>query len=413
MNRTELAELIHNGENSGVEFKRDDVRPERIAKEVAALLNLRGGFILLGVEDDGAVSGLARSAKVAEEWVMEICRSHLQPAVIPFWETIEWRPGVVVGILALSADAPDKPYKAKRGPAWVTQVRVGTTTREATREEEQRLYQQSGGLQYGLKPVPGTTIDAFDTRRLRDYLERILGEDSLDETDVIGLERLLANLDLMSNVDGRRVPAVDGILLFGRSPKRYLPQSGIRALCYPGQNPDYAVLADENLAGPIVGLFRQDGELEESGLIEQALNFVRRNTTPTAKLVEGRRVDRWSYPEVALREAIANALVHRDYSILGTDITLTIFSDRLEIQSPGRLPNTVTVAGMKAGLRYARNQTLVNILRDYGYVDFRGMGIRNKLIPAMHKHNDTEPDLIEEEARFTVRLWKEGPGAGE
>ncbi len=410
MNRTELAELIHNHENSGVEFKRDDVRPERIAKEVAALLNLRGGFILLGVEDDGAVSGLTRESKKAEEWVMELCRTHLQPAVIPFWETIEWRPGVSVGVLALPAGAPDKPYKAKRGQGWMTQVRVGTTTREATREEEQRLYQQSGGLQYGLKPVLGTTLEAFDIRRLRDYLVRILGEDSLDETDAIGLERLLTNLDLMSEADGRSVPAVDGILLFGRSPKRYLPQSGIRALCYPGQNPDYAVLADENLVGPIVGLFRQDGELEESGLMEQALDFVRRNTTPTSRLVEGRRVDRWPYPKVALREAIANALVHRDYSILGTDITLTIFSDRLEIQSPGRLPNTVTVAGMKQGLRYARNQTLVNILRDYRYVDFRGMGVRNKLIPAMRQHNNTEPDLIEEEACFTVRLWKEGPG---
>ena len=86
---------------------------------------------------------------------------------------------------------------------------------------------------------------------------------------------------------------------------------------------------------------------------------------------------------------------------------LSIFSDRLEIQSPGRLPNTVTVNGMKSGMRYARNQTLVYVMRDYGYVDARGMGIRNKVIPSMRAHNGTEPDLIEEETRFTVRLWKE------
>ncbi|MCL5055556.1 MAG: ATP-dependent DNA helicase RecG, partial [Firmicutes bacterium] len=98
---------------------------------------------------------------------------------------------------------------------------------------------------------------------------------------------------------------------------------------------------------------------------------------------------------------------HRDYSIVGADIALVIFSDRLEIQSPGRLPNTVTVEGMKNGLRYARNQTLVNVMRDYRYVDFPGMGVRDKIMPGMKAHNGTEPDFIAEEYRFTVRLWKE------
>ena len=86
---------------------------------------------------------------------------------------------------------------------------------------------------------------------------------------------------------------------------------------------------------------------------------------------------------------------------------LCIFADRLEITSPGRLPNTVTPEGMKTGMRYARNQTLVNIMRDYGYVDARGMGVRNKIIPGMRAHNGTDPELLEQEHRFTVRLWKE------
>ena len=114
----------------------------------------------------------------------------------------------------------------------------------------------------------------------------------------------------------------------------------------------------------------------------------------------------WEYPEEVIREAVVNALVHRDYSIAGTDVALLIFANRLEIVSPGRLPNTVTPDGMKAGLRYARNQTLVNVMRDYAYVEARGMGVRNKIIPGMRNHNDTEPELIEEEHRFTLRLWK-------
>ena len=128
MNRTELADLIRTGENSGVEFKRDDVTPQRLAKEMAALLNLEGGRILLGVEADGSVSGLTREPAKTEEWVMEAARTHLRPSATPFWETVSWTDSTTVGIVSVPADAPDKPYKCKRGSAWVTQIRAGTTS---------------------------------------------------------------------------------------------------------------------------------------------------------------------------------------------------------------------------------------------------------------------------------------------
>ena len=160
-----------------------------------------------------------------------------------------------------------------------------------------------------------------------------------------------------------------------------------------------------NRIGPLIPLGVSDGSLVEPGLVDQAWDFVRRNTTPSARLEGARRKDRWEYPEAVVRETIVNALVHRDYSIAGTDVMLSIFSDRLEVTSPGPLPNTVTPEGMMSGLRYARNQTLVNVMRDYGYVDARGMGVRNKIIPGMRAHNGTDPEFIEEEHRFTVRLW--------
>ena len=409
MTKSELIELLRNDEHSGLEFKRDDIAPERLAGEMVALLNLEGGHILLGVEDDGSVSGLNRERGKVEEWVMETARTRIQPAAIPYWETVNWDGEKVVGIVSLSADAPDKPYKAKRGSAWVTRVRVGTTTRDATREEEERLYQQSGRIRYGLKPVLGAGVDTLDSRRLRDYFVRVLGGAAPDDDDVDEWRTLLLNLDLAASSAGRMAATVDGALLFGRDPKRFLPQSGIRAICYPGEEPDYTTRADEDLKGPLAPLGARDGSLVEPGLVDQAWDFVRRNTTPSARLEGARRIDRWDYPGEVVREVIGNALVHRDYSIAGTDIMLVIFSNRLEVVSPGRLPNTVTPEGMRAGLRYARNQTLVNVMRDYGYVDARGMGVRNKIIPGMRAHNGTEPDLIEEEYRFTVRLRKE-PG---
>ena len=173
MNRTELAELIHHRENSRVEFERDDVAPQNLAREMAALLNLQGGHILLGVEGDRSVSGLTRERGKAEEWVMEAARTHLRPATIPFWETLDWGDGKTVGIVSLPADPRDKPYKFRRGPAWVTQIRAGTTSRDATDEEEARLYMESGRLRYERKPVPGAGLNDFDMRRLLNYFRDV------------------------------------------------------------------------------------------------------------------------------------------------------------------------------------------------------------------------------------------------
>ena len=147
-------------------------------------------------------------------------------------------------------------------------------------------------------------------------------------------------------------------------------------------------------------------DLVENGLVEQAIEFVRRNTGMTSQLHDGVRVDRWTYPEEAVREAIVNALVHRDYLLSGTTVELSIYDDRLEIISPGRLPNGITPARMRTGCRAARNQLLKDVMRDYNYLEHAGMGVPRKIIKGMRDHNGTEPDLIEEDERFTVRLRK-------
>ena len=107
------------------------------------------------------------------------------------------------------------------------------------------------------------------------------------------------------------------MLLFGRTPNKFLPQSGIRAVCFPGIELDYAARADDNLRGPMVPLRSASGDIVEPGLVDQAWDFVRRNTTPTAHLESARKIQSWEYPESVVREAVVNALVHRDYSIAG------------------------------------------------------------------------------------------------
>ena len=147
------------------------------------------------------------------------------------------------------------------------------------------------------------------------------------------------------------------------------------AFANPGLEKDYSAKERVAIRGPMVPLFSED-ELVENGVVEQAVQFVRRNTEIISELQDGaRRSDKWAYPEEALRETIVNALVHRDYLLSGSDVELSIYSDRLEIISPGRLPNGITTQRMLTGCRAARNQLLKDVMRDYGYLEHMGMGI--------------------------------------
>lgn len=208
------------------------------------------------------------------------------------------------------------------------------------------------------------------------------------------------------------MPTTGGVLLFGRRPHRFLPQSGITAAAYPGTEKDYATIEPAILRGPIAPLLSSDGGMLEPGLVEQALGFVRRNTRVQAWIEQsGRREERWDYPLEVVREAVVNAVAHRDYSLAGTDIELSIYGDRLEVISPGSLPNTVTVDKMRQGYRAAQNELIKDVLRDYRYIEAMGLGVPRKIIRGMREHNGTEPDLVETADRFMVRLWKEGKGA--
>jgi ATP-dependent DNA helicase RecG len=401
---TELLELIGNNENSGVEFKRDDVRPEVLAKELCALANFEGGHVLLGVEDNGGITGLTRDPHKAEEWVMNICRGDtIRPPLIPYWETVDVN-GRTVGIVSLPADLPDKPYEAKRGSSWHVFIRRGSISEEASRDEKARLYQSSGLLRYDIRPVPGTFLKDLDIRRLSAYFQYVREQDTPDIEDQLEWERLLINTDFMIEDRGRAIPTVGGILLFGLNPNRWLPQAGITAVAYMGEERDYASREDARLRGPIAPLVNSAVEIVDNGLIDQTVDFVNRNIGHSAALVGARRQDRADYPLEAVREAIVNAVAHRDYTISVADIEVAIFSDRMEIISPGRLPNTVTVDKMRSGYRATRNELIKEVLRDYRYVDARGLGVPRKIVRLMREVNGTEPDLVEEDERFAVTL---------
>jgi ATP-dependent DNA helicase RecG len=337
---------------------------------------------------------------------MNICRDKVKPEVIPYYEKVEIE-GKAIAVCTFSQGL----YVHH---TWHNQhryyyIRVGSTIREASPEELQRLFQQRGQIRFDLKSIPGATFDDLDMLRLKDYFRNIRGQD-IPPDDAEAWQQLLLNTEIMVVDQDRIIPSVGGILLFGKNPNHYLPQAGISAVTYKGQEKDYNTTERDIIRGPVVARFNEAGEIVDTGIVERAIEFVRRSTGSSAYLVEGRRIDKPDYPEEVIRETIVNAIAHRDYTISGSDIELSIYSDRLEVISPGRLPNTVTVERMKAGCRATRNELIKEILRDYHYVEATGLGVPRKIIAGMLKHNGIEPDLVEDEYSFTVRLWREKSG---
>lgn len=397
--RTELLEIIENGENSGVEFKRDVLQNRDLAKELVAFSNFEGGMVFLGVDDDGSVAGLTRDH--LEEWVMTACRDKIRPGIIPFFEVIrDVEPGKNVAVVRVPRGVDvHSQWHNNRNTYY---IRIGTQSREPTPEELSRLFQQRGSFRAELRPISGTTAANLDRRRLKDYFGRIRQQEVPGDDDEGGWQTLLVNTEIM--VDGG--VTLSGMLLFGKMPNRFLPQAGIDAAAFPGAEKDYAARERTALRGPMTPLLDQNGELVEAGLVEQAMDFVKRNTGVTVGLEDDtRRVEKSAYPPEVIREAVVNALIHRDYLLSNTDIELAIYQDRLEIVSPGKLPNGITPERMRAGTRAARNQLLKDIMRDYGYLEHMGMGIPRKIVRGMKEHNGTDPGLIEDDERFTVRLF--------
>lgn len=394
MLRAELLERVAHGENSGVEFKRDDVRPEQLAKEIVAMANFRGGSILLGVEDDGSISGIQRPN--LEEWVMDtVFGQYVHPSILPFYEETQVDEQRRVAVVTIT-QGTTKPYVLRNKGREEVYIRVGSTSRLASREQQARLFAQGGMLHTELLPVSGSSLKDLSRERLSDYLVNIRHEPEPPTTDDQWLSRLMGLGFLAEREGGAPTCTIAGLLLFGYQPRRLLRQAGIRWMAFDGIDKSYQALDDAALDGPLVALgqVRESGRWErvENGLIENLTErmrpFISEESSEVGESMRRERV--WHYPIEALREAIVNAVVHRDWT-RSVDIEVVRYQDRLEVVSPGAMQNSMTVEKMIAGQRSPRNPILVEVLRDYGYVDARGMGVRTKIIPLLKAQNGVAP----------------------
>ena len=414
MTKSELLELIANRESSGVEFKRDDLRPEQIAKEIVALANFRGGRLLLGVEDDGSISGVQRGD--LERWVMDtVFRRYVHPMIQPFYEEIRIDDRRGVAVITITQGST-KPYVVRHQGQEQVYVRMGSTSQLASREQQMRLF-STGGLLYAESlPVSGSGLRDLSKERLGDYLTRVLRLADVPASDAEWSERL-CDLGFLVEEEGRPVVcSIAGLVLFGYRPRRLLRQAGVRWMAFKGDDKAYDALDDQVIDGPLVALWREvpggGREIVEKGLIERLADAMRPFLSEEAGEIDDsmRRERRWHYPLEALREAVVNAVTHRDWTRY-EEIEVARYVDRVEVLSPGALQNSMTVQKMIAGRRSPRNLLISDVMRDLGYADARGMGVRNKIIPLLQERNGVAPEFEanEDHLRLTMRR---GPADG-
>ena len=351
MNQQDLLTILHQGENSSVEFKEHAVRAESMAREMVAFANSSGGVIVVGVADDGAIVGID-TEKNLEEWTMNVARTSVVPAISVEYEQLELE-GKKLGVITV-AKGVDKPYQT--GDKYL--VRVGSTNRVATQAELMRLFQMSGVFHYDTISVSGATINDLNHSSLDSYFSSYEIEFSQEDPET--RTNILINTDIVTS---DQVPTVAGMLLFGVNPGRFLPQCGIMFAHYRGNEPGDELIDRQSIAGTL------------PQQVDTALAVIKNNLLRPSHIEGAKRNETALAPaEKVFRELLVNACVHRNYSLTGSQIRIAIFDNRIEFVSPGRLPNTVTVEKLRSGVSYATNPVLVKFMDNLRYMDRLGRG---------------------------------------
>lgn len=350
----QIQALIQQGENTQVEFKSAALRPESAAREIVAFANTFGGSLLIGVEDDGRVSGVESDL---ETWVANVSRNNIIPAL-----QLDVQHMAIEGKTVCLISVPkgqDRPYQTQDGKYW---IRAGSTNRMATKEELSRLFQQAGLIHFDISPVANTDSSYIDKHAVDHYYRSYYNTAFIDLPDD-EQHSLLRNKDILVRHENEWVMSVGGLLMFGKQPQRRLPQSSIM----------FAVFKGEHITDDLVDKKEITGTLPE--LIDKTLGLLQLYL-PVPSTIEGaKRKEVVHAPPKVLRESIVNAVMHRDYSISHKKIQVHMYSNRVEITSAGGLPNTLTLEKIRYGNSAPRNVFLVKFLDNLRYFDGLGRGV--------------------------------------
>ncbi len=371
-------------EGQWLERKSARIRARDLADTLVAFANAEGGVVVVGIRD-GRIEGIDSAGERVNEW-RQAGIDFTEPPVRTSAEIISCRndAGWQDRLLVLEVSASDTVHVNRKGEVL---LRVGDESRRLSAMEAQELHFDKGVSRYDATTVDGTTLADLDPTRLARYLRQVRATKRSEEAlDARGLARAK---------DDVARPTVAGHLILGIHPQRDLPGAFVRLLRYAGTSLEtgerFNAVEDRRLEGPI------------PAQLDEARRLLRRWLPRVRRLgATGRFEYETLLPEFAWLEAITNAVCHRSYSLAGDHIRVSVFDNRVEIESPGRLPGLVRVEKIRS-TRYARNPRIARALNDLGCGRELGEGV-DRMFEEMRRAGLPDPVFVQGDASVRVTL---------
>lgn len=421
----DLADYIKLARRLGSDTERVEVKaaakglPENLAETLSAFSNTSGGVVVLGLsERDGFKAAEGFNARKMADALAQLCGEKLEPPVRASLDVVEFEGSPVV-----VAIVPELPPNLK--PCYVKPrlmhdgsfVRVGDGDRRLSPYEVDRLLEGRSQPQYDREVVAQATMADFDEELLEGFVRRQQADSPRAFKGMSDDELLEALCVKARDGEGVARPTLAGLMALGRFPQRYFPRACLSFTVIPGTSKadvgadGLRFLDSREIVGPI------------PVMISELMVALRRNMRVSSNMEGAFRVDRAEYPETAVREAVANALMHRDYSPEGcaSQVQVTMYDDRIEVMSPGGLCRAMTVDRLgELGVSFPRNQALASILRTTPYATGfaeSGSVVENKgtgyfqIRASMREAHMPDPVAMDHITAFVLELYKEGGDA--
>ena len=375
----DVVQLLRRPEGKTLEFKRDLSSPDPVLRTVVAFANTAGGVVVIGVEDKTRqVRGVA-DPRAMEERIANLLSDSIAPRLVPDIEVLPWRNTHVVAVdVHPSSTRPH--YLARAGETDGTYVRVGSTNRRADHALIEELKRYGRNESFDEQPMPELDSEAIDFRAASEFFAPVR---KLVKQDLLTLGVLVRH-------QGRLVPTVGGLLLFGKERARHFPDAWIQVGRFAGQN-KAKILDHRELRGYPVAA------------IHEAVAFVVDHLRRGARIGRVQREDQWELPPVAVREAVVNAVTHADYSQRGAPIRVALYDDRLEVESPGLLPFGLVIDDLTHGISRLRNRVIGRVFHELKLIEQWGSGIP-RMADACRQAGLPAPELEEFGLGFRVTL---------
>jgi ATP-dependent DNA helicase RecG len=385
----ELYNIVAQGKGPDLHWFQEGVSLSHLAATFVAMANTSGGTVLLGVSPrSGRVQGVHNVVHTRDR-IFQAALLADPPLILPLPVLQKINETQVLWI-TIPAGLPNV-YSMEGRYMWREGIRNAPMPARRLRQ----LLLERGALQFETKIPPGATMDDLDMSQIHAYVERLyfpVSEGSRHEVSLAS--DVLLQRGCLRNENGELRPTYSALLLFGRHPQRWLPAASILAARFSG-----VAFSDQYIKQDISGTLPEQ--------LRQAELFVRDNLRSVVRLVGLRHRESLEYPFEAVRELLVNAVAHRDYNLQGDCIHLNIFSDHLEVTSPGELPGPVTLQNLLEA-RFSRNAVIVQVLADLGFVERLGYGLE-RVVNLMGDNGMQLPRFEEHAGTFRVTLLGEPP----